>query len=88
VAEKARGRGFEETVGNKVEDELILGKLAGLLKSVHRFVDAEKEVVLSQEVGLAEEFKGEARKNGVGEKMGVHLDDLGDRERSAKVEIS
>ena len=88
VAEKARGRGFEETVGSKVGDEPILGKLPGLLKSVHRLVDAEKEVGLSQEVGLDEGLKGEMRKNRVGEKMGVDLYELGDRKRGAKIKVS
>ncbi len=87
VTEKERGKGFEETVGSKVGDEPILRKLAGLLKSVHRFVDAEKEVGRSQEVGLDEGLKGEARKNKVGEEMGVDLYELGDRKRSAKIKI-
>ncbi len=65
VAEKARGSGFEETVGSKVGDKPILGNFAGLLKSVRCFVDAEKEVGFSQEVGLDEGCKGEARKNRV-----------------------
>ena len=89
VAEKARGnRGFEEAVGSKVGDEPILGKFPCLLKSVHRLVDAEKEVGLSQEVGLDEGLKGETRKNRVGEKMCVDLYELGDRERGTKIKIS
>ena len=88
VAEKARGGGFEEAVGSKVGDQPILGKLAGLLQSVNRLVDAGKEVGLSQEVGLDEGLKGETRKNRVGEKMGVDLYELGDRKRGAKTKIS
>jgi hypothetical protein len=52
VAEKARSSGFEETVGSKVGDESVLGELARLLQSVHRFVDAEKEVGLAQGASL------------------------------------
>ena len=88
MAEKARGRGFEEAVESKVGDEPILGKFAGLLKSVHRLVDAEKEVGLSQEFGLDEGLKRETRKNRVGEKMGVDLYESGDRKRGAEIKIS
>jgi hypothetical protein len=43
-----------KAVGGKVREKTVLGQLACLLQSVHRFVDAEKEVGFAGGVRLDE----------------------------------
>jgi hypothetical protein len=44
VTEETGGAGLVEAVRGKMGEETGLGQLACLLKSVHRLIDAEKEV--------------------------------------------
>jgi hypothetical protein len=44
VTEETGGGGLVEAVRGKMGEETGLGQLACLLKSVHRLIDAEKEV--------------------------------------------
>jgi hypothetical protein len=54
VAEETRGGDLVKAVGGKVREKTVLGQLACLLQSVHRFVDAEKEVGFAGGVRLDE----------------------------------
>ena len=54
VAEETGGGGLVETMRRKMGEKTGLGELACLLKSVHRLIDAEKEVGFAGGVGLDE----------------------------------
>jgi hypothetical protein len=54
VTEETRGGGLVETVRREMGEETGLRELACLLKSVHRFIDSEKEVGFAGGVVLYE----------------------------------
>ena len=54
VTEETGGGGLVETMRRKMGEKTGLGELACLLKSVHRLIDAEKEVGFAGGVGLDE----------------------------------
>ena len=71
VTEKTGGGGRVKAVGGKVGEETVLGQLACLLQSVHRFVDAEKEVGFAGggrlDEGVKVKVRGQSqRKDGLG----------------------
>ena len=62
-----------------------MGQLACLLQSVHRFVDAGKEVGFAGGGRLDEGVKVKVREDRVREKVGWDLDELGMGKGSAEV---
>ena len=70
VTEETGGGGRVKAVGGKVGEETVLGQLACLLQSVHRFVDAEKEVGFAGGGRLDEGVKVKVREDRVREKVG------------------
>ncbi len=72
----------------KMGEETSLGELACLLKSVHRLVDAEKEVGFAGGVVLDEEYEVKMGEDRVGEEVGVEFDELGRGKGSAKIKVS
>jgi hypothetical protein len=54
VTEETGGGGLVEAGRGKMGEETGLGQLACLLKSVHRLIDAEKEVGFAGGIGLDE----------------------------------
>ena len=85
VTEETGGGGRVKAVGGKVGEETVLGQLACLLQSVHRFVDAEKEVGFAGGGRLDEGEKLKVREDRVREKVGWDLDELGMGKGSAEV---
>ena len=88
VTEETGGGGLVKAVRGKMGEETCLGQLACLLKSVHRLIDAEKEVGFAGGVVLDEGDEVEVREDRVGEKVGVEFDELGMGKGSAKIEVS
>ena len=88
VTEETGGGGRVKAVGGKVGEETVLGQLACLLQSVHRFVDAEKEVGFAGGVRLNEGVKTKMGEDRVGEKMGGDFDKLGLGKGGAEIVVS
>jgi len=85
VTKETGGGSLVEAVGGKMGEKTVLGQLACLLQSVHRFVDAEKEVGFAGGGRLDEGVKVKVREDRVREKVGWDLDELGMGKGSAEV---
>jgi hypothetical protein len=78
VTEETGGGGLVEAVRGKMGEETgLFETLACLLKSVHRLIDAEKEVGFAGGVVFDEGYEVEVGEDRVGEKMGRDFDKLG-----------
>ncbi len=88
VTEETGGGSLIEIVGGKMGEKMVLGQLACLLQSVHRFIDAEKEVGFAGWVVFDEGVKMEVGKDRVGEKVGRDFYELWMGKGSAKVVVS
>ncbi len=88
VAEETGGGGLVEAVGGKMVEKAVLGQLACLLQTVHRFVDAEKEVGFAGGGRLNGDVKFEVGKDKVGEKASGDFYKLGKGKGGAQVVVS
>ena len=87
VTEETGGGGLVEAVGGKMGEKTVLGQLACLLQSVHRFVDAEKEVGFAGGIRLSEGVKMEVRQDRVGEKVSGDFNKLGMGKGGAEIVV-
>ena len=87
VTEETGGGGLVEAARRKMGEETGLRELACLLKSVHRLIDAEKEVGFAGGGRLDEGSKLEVGEDRGGEEVGGDFDKLGMGKGSAEVII-